>query len=157
MPTGIYKRQFTAEERFWAKVKKTLFGCWEWQGAIADGYGIFRVAGKNIGAHVFSWKLHNSEPIPKGINVLHECDNRRCVRPSHLWLGTQADNIKDCVAINRHEKGEAHSAAKLTDAIVIKIRSEAKTQSGHTLAKKYNVTYRTIRYLLRGDTWKHLK
>ena len=90
-------------ERFWNKVMKIVETdeCWEW---IAfknkDGYGLFGYNGKNQKAHRVSWQLHNG-PIPDGLCVLHKCDNPSCVNPNHLFLGTNADNIKDRVNKNR--------------------------------------------------------
>src|ERR1035437_4371398 len=88
----------TAEERFWPKVKKSFLkdGCWPWQaGCDSKGYGSFSLIGRTIvGAHVASWIIYFG-PIPKGMCVLHKCDNPPCVRPDHLFLGTKGDNIRD--------------------------------------------------------------
>ena len=96
------------EERFWAKVEKTD-ACWEWQSRIAPatGYGNFAIwkQGRRTTwlAHRLAWFLTNGA-IPKGLCVLHKCDNRRCVRPDHLFLGTAADNVHDCIAKGRFPK-----------------------------------------------------
>lgn len=85
---------------FWAKVIKGD-GCWEWVGGVTSaGYGSFCADGEFINAHRFSWKLHFG-PIPDGKHVLHKCDNRRCVRPVHLFLGTNDDNIRDRISKGR--------------------------------------------------------
>ena len=91
-------------DRFWPKVQRTLDDtCWEWQGYRgADGYGRFRVAtrGAPALAHRFAYETAFG-PIPPGLLVCHRCDNPPCVRPSHLFLGTQQDNIRDCSAKGR--------------------------------------------------------
>jgi hypothetical protein len=91
----------TAADRFWAKVRQTEY-CWLWTGsANRKGYGNFwpvshrRPGSRTMLAHRFSWELHFG-PIPRGLFVLHECDNPFCVRPDHLFLGTQVDNMRDC-------------------------------------------------------------
>lgn len=89
--------------RFWRQVKKGP-RCWEWVGATRrDGYGQLcdRSSGKSVAAHRLSWALHHGTPLPPGAFVLHHCDNRRCVRPSHLWLGSAADNTHDMMAKGR--------------------------------------------------------
>lgn len=89
-------------KRFWNKVKKTDY-CWLWTAYTnSDGYGQFWFRGTMGKAHRFSWILHNGE-IPKGVCVLHiECDNPPCVNPDHLELGTDADNMQDCLKKGRH-------------------------------------------------------
>ena len=89
----MYKRNDPAK-RFWSLVKKTK-RCWWWKGNVSSaGYGRFWVERESILAHRYSWMLKN-EKIPKGIFALHRCDNTLCVKPSHLFLGTQTDNMVD--------------------------------------------------------------
>jgi ribosomal protein L34 len=90
----------TVAERFWPKVEKTD-GCWLWTGSLIwCGYGSFHVGGKQLYAHRVAWEIAYG-PIPEGQHVCHHCDNRRCVRLAHLFLGTQRDNLRDASAKKR--------------------------------------------------------
>lgn len=97
-----WRGQMSPEERFWRRVPRSE-GCWEWRGARHPrlGYGKFSVSrNTNIPAHRAAWLFEHGE-IPQGMRVLHKCDNPPCVRPDHLFLGTQTDNMRDCAAKGR--------------------------------------------------------
>ena len=89
--------------------------CWEWEGGLNDsGYGKLRIGDKDTVAHRVSYTEYIGE-IPKGMYVLHNCDNRKCNNPEHLFLGTHQDNMDDMVNKNRQAQGEDVCTAKLTN------------------------------------------
>jgi hypothetical protein len=107
MPRNTFK-SVPIEQRLWPKVIKHIGGCWEWTGSrTAPGWhGIIMFEGRRQVTHRVSWALAYG-PIPKGLRVLHRCDNPPCVRPSHLYLGTQRDNALDMVARGRLNSSNA--------------------------------------------------
>jgi hypothetical protein len=141
------------------KVNDTT-GCWDWQGARdGGGYGMILMDGrKTRRTHRVSFELHN-EPIPVGMCVCHRCDNRLCVNPEHLFIGTQIDNVADRDAKGRQARnaGEAHGCAKLTEGDILAIRSA--TGGCHLtteLAEQFGVTGVHIRNIRSGKSWAHL-
>jgi len=98
-----YRKYDSLAERFWVKVavSEEPDGCWPWTAAVNNsGYGLFRLPHGNERAHRMAWRLTQGE-IPKGMWVCHHCDNRRCVRPSHLFLGDPQANVDDMIAKDR--------------------------------------------------------
>lgn len=98
------RRSQPAEQRFWSKVDRSG-ECWIWTASRwGSGYGQFGylVDGvtRNVGAHVYAYELSNG-PIPDGLEIMHACDNRLCVRPDHLGVGTHAQNVQDAAQKGR--------------------------------------------------------
>lgn len=134
-------------------------GCWNWTAYCqSNGYGQFSFQHKPILAHRVSWWLWNDQAIPKGLCVLHRCDNRRCVNPNHLFLGTHLDNVRDCIAKGRNKegfcKGHLHSRKKrkrkLTDAQVKEIRATRYREPLTIVAKRYGISMGHVSLLRRG-------
>ena len=98
----------TIEERLWSRVEKTESGCWLWTGYTCDtGYGKINLGGKNgriVYTHRLAYELFHG-PIPDGHSVCHTCDVRNCINPSHLFAGTQQQNMDDMVSKGRHKNG----------------------------------------------------
>ncbi len=97
-------RWMTREERFWAKVDRTG-DCWIWTAASLGGYGQFGTEQGIQGAHRFSYEIVNG-PIPSGLNVCHTCDTPLCVKPNHLFVGTQQENVVDSYDKGRHKMSQ---------------------------------------------------
>jgi hypothetical protein len=150
--------KITPEERFLSRINKTD-SCWLWIGTKRhqNGYGCLEVDGKLVSAHRFSWLLYHGN-IPNDLFVLHKCDNKICVNPDHLFLGTQDENNKDRARKNRSWRGigELSPAHKLTLEEVRNIRKDYNSgfYSQRELARKYKVVQWTIGKIVNRITWK---
>ena len=114
---------------------------------------------RKVQAHRFSWELYKGS-IPDGdgyhgVCVLHRCDNRACVNPDHLFLGTQADNIRDMIRKGRNDdrSGERNFSAKLSQRDVNEIRSLAGRLPQRAIAEKFGVSQSQISHIIRGAGW----
>jgi hypothetical protein len=192
MPKGQYVSRFPRggsrhtkplEERFWEKV--TIVGldeCWLWVGGVFRNgmhYGQFQYEGRPHNAHRIAWVLTNGE-IPTGVRVLHSCDNPPCVNPRHLFLGSDADNMKDMATKGRGRlqrpfnravgdrhgmhlhpervrRGEAHPRSILTDEVVLEVRRlhrEGTKQSD--LSRQFGIEKTVLSKVVNRRTWRHL-
>lgn len=150
-------------ELFWSKVRKTPT-CWiSLLSKDKDGYAQLHRAGKRTTAHRFSWTIHNGA-IPNGMFVLHKCDNPPCVRPSHLFLGTQQDNVAD-----RDRKGRTNRWANgarqgvknprsiLNEGQVKNIReAHARGIRRKDIAKAFGISIKTVDSIIYRLNWKHI-
>lgn len=159
-----------AEETFVSKLTRTD-SCWIWQGKPhpRSGYGFFVLYGTTMGAHRASWTLFRGE-IPDGLFVCHHCDNRLCVNPDHLFLGTHQQNMQDMRAKGRGRngsrskpenlpRGEDNKMSKLTEDQVREIRRLYALGgiSETSLATEFGVTQSTIGRVVRRECWRHVE
>ncbi len=161
------------ESRFWKKVSKTD-SCWNWTECITPdrGYGQFSFGGRLQPAHRVSWKFAHGA-IPMGMSVLHHCDNRKCVRPDHLFLGTAMDNTHDMLAKGREAsgknngskthpecvvKGENHPFHKITedDVRMIRARYRPGLVTLDDLSREFRLNPKTIHRIVLRERWKHV-
>ena len=161
----------TDQERFWQKVQKTDT-CWLWTaGCNKDGYGRFWWKGRTRSASQFSYEQERGS-LPAGTRPCHTCDTPCCVRPSHLFAGTQQENIQDAIRKGRwpqqHQygisRGEQNGNRTLTEQQVLEIRAKYRAgvaphptpTSLRSLAHEYGVTKYAIFSIVHRLTWRHL-
>lgn len=163
--------------RFFSRVNLTydIDACWNWEGPKdTGGYGSFSKNGRNYTSNRIAYFLYYKKD-PAELHVLHTCDNRSCVNPKHLFLGTNYDNVLDKISKGRqgratgelsgpkkyperYPKGSKIHNSKLTEEIVKEMRSiyDEGGVSTYQLAEKYNVSQPLIWYAVKRKTWKHI-
>lgn len=126
--------RYNTIDDYWNKVNKdTSTGCWEWTGRLnQDGYGGFKMNHNEM--HVHRWSMVFKGHEIKGLVVCHKCDNPKCVNPDHLFLGTQADNVKDMIAKGRYVKPQSKLSAE--DIVAI----QQSTDSYSIIGKRFNIS-----------------
>lgn len=147
------------QERFENKVELIPFSTCHWWVAYttSKGYGTFRGKYEKEFAHRVSYKLYKGK-ICEGLYVLHKCDNPTCVNPDHLFLGTQADNMRDMCDKGRQNKlrGEVANSSKLTEADIRKIRAFKKDISYVKMAKIFNISKSHLCRIINRQIWSHI-
>lgn len=133
--------------------------CWVWTGAgRGGGYGVFwwDASRPLIPAHRAAWELYYGSR-PDSLNVCHHCDNRRCVRPEHLFLGTDSDNVQDALRKGRFSQGERSYLARLTENAVREIRAAlANGERPTRIAHRYGVVRGAVYNIRNRTTWRLL-
>jgi len=140
--------------RFWDKVLFTLNGCWDWQGGTTRGYGMFWLDSAMVKAHRVAFVLFYGITLEciEGLKLLHHCSRTCCVNPTHLYIGTQQDNMTDaCLA--------GVMARKLTEDDIINMRQEyaSGVLNQYELAAKYGVGQPKISEIINNKFWRHVK
>jgi hypothetical protein len=131
--------------------------CWLWTGGTADGYGKFKLAGGHVGAHRWAYEHLGCNPPPGKLLVCHSCDNPLCVNPSHLFLGTVADNNRDKLEKRRHSHGSRPRNSKLTDAMVATYKERRRLGWSRTSAARDMPVSQSVLYRIdKGLKWRHV-
>ena len=145
-------KKLNGKKRFESLYEKTE-NCWIWIGKLtANGYGKFR----SVAASRASYKYYIGD-IPKGLQVCHTCDNRKCVNPSHLFLGTLQDNLKDMTDKGRRARGSKIASSTLTEEQVLEMRKMRLSGCEYQeIAGKFGADWYTVRNVCKNNTWQHV-
>jgi hypothetical protein len=148
--------------RFMSRVHVVEGGCWNWTARLNEcGYGITSLQHRPITSHRAMY-AHTHGEVPAGLYVLHTCDNRRCVNPSHLYAGTQLDNMRDAARRGRIKvpqlRGEQRGHAKLTDAQAAEILTRrTEGEKGRDLAREFGVSEAAVSLIFHRKAWTHVE
>ena len=135
-------------------VRSDTEDCWEWNGAVSKGIGMFRYDDRMQPAARVAWMLFHGD-IPSGLHVCHTCDNPKCVNLSHLFLGTRSDNMRDKINKGRgnNPQGERHYNAKITSDIALDIRYSSLPVK--ELSLKYGISLSHAYEIRNGRKWRN--
>lgn len=143
-------------DRFVLMTKKAKDGCTLWTGGKLRGYGSFNIGGKTVSAHRVAYEFFVGS-IPDGLFVLHRCDCRPCVNPSHLWLGTGQDNMDDMVRKGRQavQKGSRHGRAKITEEDAAEIRRRCISgELQRMIAMEFGIDRSQVSNIVNNKYWR---
>lgn len=140
------------------RIKRDSNKCWNWTAyTLNSGYGQINVANRQYQAHRIAAFLWNGFDLDSNLLVCHACDNRRCVNPKHLFVGSYKDNSADMVKKGRQARGEACGSSKLRKADIFEIRRMLQAGFNYKeIASKFHVTWFNIQQIKLKHTWRHL-
>lgn len=164
------ERRRRAEDKLWDRcIPEPNTGCWLWVGPLySSGYGEGSFYGIRR-MHRAAWQIANRRPVPSGLHVLHRCDVRCCINPSHLFLGTHEENMADASRKNRwghrdrvppdtRARGERNGSSKLTEKDVRTILAlKNKGLVGREVAAMFGIHKASVWNIWRGNGWVHIK
>jgi HNH endonuclease len=172
---GMGMMSIRSPDEFWHAARVNAVGCWIWQGRTHRGYGYVYWGGRQWRVHRLAYVMTNG-PIAPGLCICHACDERACVNPDHLWLGTQADNRRDCVDKDRQARGIRHGAytqpgsrrrgtrngrARLipSDIAAIRARYQPFNRTGGPttigLAREFGISQSQCWRIVNQQSWRH--
>jgi hypothetical protein len=144
-------KQDQSPAAFWSLADRSG-DCWLWKGAShSSGYGSFRFRGSQATAHRVAFQLENPAVEIGGMDICHRCDNRLCVRPDHLFVGTRQENVDDMMKKGRGPVGHKNGQAKLTPAQVAAIRLDQRIH--RLIAGQYGVDQAVISRIKNGRAY----
>lgn len=161
------KRNTMSEhDRFFSKIRPGLEGqCWEWAGShMPNGYTSFQLdrttigRGKTVLGHRYMYEYVYG-PMPEGMCVCHRCDNRGCVNPTHMFMGTRKDNAHDAVRKGRNSRGSVNGMSILTESDIPRLRTLITTGPRGTqrrLAREHGISESSMSQMIHGKTWRHV-
>lgn len=146
------------KNRFLKFVRSEHNGCWIWTGAKNPrGYGAFYLGGKVVNSHRASMLIFKADVLIDGMTVCHSCDNPACVNPDHLWVGTQKDNITDCISKKRKNtassRGEKSGKSTIGNAQAISIFGLKGKKTRREISMEFGISMDTVSKIFNGLRW----